>query len=93
MAGELRIQRTGGLHGRAANGVRPLAELTGAQRRALDRLLAASAPQPPTVPSGGDRYVYSLTVTDDAGREQRLTVGDEAMPDELLGLLSTEWGL
>ncbi len=82
-APRLRIERRGGLAGKLAVGERDLADLTPAQRQALDRLLQSpnrSMPAP-----GADRFRYKLRVTDDSG-EREVEVGEDAMPDALASI-------
>jgi hypothetical protein len=78
----LRIERRGGLVGKPAAGERLLADLTPAQRQALDQLLKSpgAAPSP-----GADRFRYKVRVTDDTGTRE-VEVGEDAMPDALASI-------
>lgn len=86
-AARLRIERRGGLVGKTAVGERKLADLTPAQRQALDQLLGSpdrSAPAP-----GADRFRYKVRVTDDGG-EREVEVGEDAMPEALASIPQIE---
>lgn len=86
-AARLRIERRGGLVGKPAVGERNLADLTPAQRQALDQLLQSpdrSAPSP-----GADRFRYKIRITDDSGARE-VEVGEDAMPDALASIPQIE---
>ena len=80
----LRIERRGGLVGKPAAGERLLADLTPAQRQALDQLLKSpgAAPSPG---AGADRFRYKVRVTDDTGTRE-VEVDQDAMPDALASI-------
>ncbi len=83
-AAKLRIERRGGLVGRLAVGERDLADLTPAQRDALEQLL--KSPRRSATPApGADRFHYKVRVTGDSG-EREIDVGEDAMPDALASI-------
>jgi hypothetical protein len=81
----LRIERRGGLVGKPAAGERLLADLTPAQRQALDQLLKSPASSAPPPAPGADRFRYKVRVTDDTGTRE-VEVGEDAMPDALASI-------
>ena len=92
-ARSLRIDRRGGLAGVHAGTECAIAELTQAQRKALDHLMkqkadevrvgavrAASAP-------GADRFSYRVQVVHDDGTRQVVDVREDELPDMLAKLV------
>jgi hypothetical protein len=79
----LRIERRGGFAGIPAVGERDDADLSPAQRAALDRLL--KSPPSPAASRGADRFQYKIQVTDDSGKHE-FDVPEDAMPDELASI-------
>jgi len=78
----VRIERRGGLVGAKAVGERDLAELTAAQRDALDKLVRSSPD--PTPSPGYDRFTYTVQLKNDDGSEHlKVTVPEDKMPDTL----------
>ena len=74
------IERRGGLAGRPARGEKADSNLTPAERRAVETLLASP---PSTAPApGADRFTYHLTVEKD-GVTRQLVVPEHEMPEAL----------
>jgi hypothetical protein len=79
----VRIERYGGVIGKAAAGERDVAELTPAQRKALDDLVRA--PPSPARSPGADRFHYKIVLTEETGR-QEFEVPEDRMPDALASI-------
>ncbi|CAB3806892.1 hypothetical protein LMG28614_06492 [Paraburkholderia ultramafica] len=84
---KVRIERRGGLAGIPAAGERDFDELSSEQREALGALQRVSGGMSPA--PGADRFHYKVIMTDD-GTIQEFDVSEDAMPDELAGIVQTE---
>jgi hypothetical protein len=81
----LHIERRGGLAGLKAQFEAEVRDLSAAQRRALEHLLAAPPPPAPAA-HGADRFTYSLRLHCVDGSTHQLDLSEDALPEVLADL-------
>ncbi len=79
----IRIERRGGFAGLPAAADRDYADLSAAQRTAVDKLAAAAAPPSQGGAPGADRFTFRVRIEHADGSAREMEIPEDAMPQSL----------